>query len=241
MAKRYAVSHLQKACWQIYQGDLVILGNPRIKPYDIVFVYDEYSDMYGPVQVRRVTHMFDNEHGFISIITPDLITTITEGVLLSQMHAMGLAAEHYLGLKGVVRKSDSPLGGVTTDSPWKLALGASAIGIASFFGMKKILFLNQFGHPVTIHPLIHQGQAMVAGFGPPGVRENEFVINDVKEWLLTRSRAASETWEDFRHMWDNRQGVLNTRGDIFAKGHDTFIPGIGGGGTKDVTSGGNKE
>ena len=29
MAKRYAISHLQKACWSIYQGDLVLLGNPE--------------------------------------------------------------------------------------------------------------------------------------------------------------------------------------------------------------------
>jgi hypothetical protein len=90
MAKRYAVSHLQKSCWSIYQGDLVILGNPSIKPYDIVFVYDEYTDMYGPVQVRRITHMFDYEHGFISVITPDLLTTVTEGVTMSNLHAMGL-------------------------------------------------------------------------------------------------------------------------------------------------------
>lgn len=230
MAKRYAVSHLQKGCWQIYQGDLVILGNPRIKPYDIVFVFDEYSDTYGPVQVRRVTHMFDYEHGFITIITPDLLTTITEGVMLSQLHAMGLAAEHYLGLKEVVTPGTSPLDGGQV-SPWKLAIAAGTMGVASFFGAKKLLFITQFGHPVTIHPLIVQGQAMVAGFGPPGVRENEFVVNDVYEWFLTRSRAVAESWEDFKRMWDNREGILNTRGEIFSS------EGLGGDSRFDVLKG----
>jgi murein DD-endopeptidase MepM/ murein hydrolase activator NlpD len=216
MAVRYAVSHLQKSCWAIYQGDLVILGNPSIKPYDIVFIHDEYSDMYGPVQVRRITHMFDYEHGFISIITPDLLTTTTEGVALSHAHAMGLMAERFLDLENVVTPGTTPLDGVQTN-PWKVALASGALGIASLFGMKKLLFVTQFGNPIRIHPLIKQGQAMVAGFGPPGVRENEFVINDVYEWFLTRSRAVADTWEDFKRMTDNREGLLNTRGNIFSK------------------------
>jgi murein DD-endopeptidase MepM/ murein hydrolase activator NlpD len=218
MAKRYAISHLQKSCWSIYQGDLVILGNPGIKPYDIVFIYDEYSDMYGPVQVRRVTHMFDYEHGFITVIIPDLITTVTEGAALSQMHAMGLMAERFLGLKDAVTEISpgNAMNNGIQSSPWKLALANGALNIASFFGAKKLLFVTQFGHPVRIHPLIKQGQALVAGFGPPGVRENEFVVNDVYEWFLTRSRAVSDSWEDFKRMWDNRENTLNTRGQIFS-------------------------
>lgn len=215
MAVRYAVSHLQKGCWGIYQGDLVILGNPSIRPYDIVFIYDEYSDIYGAVQVRRVTHMFDYEHGFITVITPDLLTTVTEGVTLSHMFAMGLMAERLLGFENVIEKLPSqPDIGDGVVSPWKLALGNGALGVASFFGMKKLLFVTQFGHPIRVHPLIHNGQAMVAGFGPPGIRENEFFINDVYQWFLTRSRAVSESWEDFKRMWDNREGILNTRGNI---------------------------
>jgi murein DD-endopeptidase MepM/ murein hydrolase activator NlpD len=214
LAKRYAVSHLQKGCWQIYQGDLVILGNPSMKPYDIVYVYDEYSDMYGPIQIRRVTHMFDYEHGFITIITPDLLTTISEGVTLSHTFAMGLAAEKLLGIKSIEKL---PTTADTTDAvvnPWKLALANGALGIASIFGAKKMLFVGQFGHPVRIHPLIHNGHALVAGFGPPGVRENEFIINDIYQWFLTRGRAVADTWEDAGRMFQNRQGLLNTRGSI---------------------------
>lgn len=217
MATRYALSHLQKGCWSIYQGDIVILGNPSIRPYDIVFVYDEYSDIYGPVQVRRVTHMFDYEHGFITIITPDLLTTLSEGTTVSHTFAMGLMAERLLGLQGTIESLPShPDANDGVISPWKFALGNAALGIASVFGMKKLLFVTQFGHPIRIHPLIHNGQAMVAGFGPPGVRENEFIINDLYQWVLTRSRAVGQSLEDFKRMWDNREGILNTRGKIFS-------------------------
>jgi murein DD-endopeptidase MepM/ murein hydrolase activator NlpD len=215
MAKRYAISHLQKACWSIYQGDLVILGNPRIKPYDIVFIHDEYTDMHGPVQVRRVTHMFDMQHGFLTIITPDLVTTVTEGTMLSELQAMGLMAERYLGFEDVLTPGTNMTDGVQIN-PLKAFAAKTAMGIGSFFGAKKLIFVTQFGNPVRIHPLIKQGQAMVAGFGPPGTRENEFIINDLHQWINTRSRAIGQTIDDFTKMFNNRQGILNTRGSPFA-------------------------
>lgn len=178
-------------------------------------ISDDYSDMHGPIQVRRITHMFDLEHGFISIITPDLVTTLSEGVSLSQQHAMGLIAERFLDLENVVTPGSNPYTGTQTNF-WKLGLANGTLNVASFFGMKKLLFLTQFGHPIKIHPLIHQGQALVAGFGPPGVRANEFIINDAKEWIQTRFRAAGQQWESFKDMWDNRLGVLNTRGNIIS-------------------------
>lgn len=216
MAKRYAVSHLQKSCWQIYEGDLVILGNPTIKPYDIVFIYDEYTRTIGPVQVRRIVHTFDASTGFISVITPDLLTTVTEGALLTELQAMGLMSEYYLGFDNVIEASNNPFKGPKVDI-LKSFVGSKLLGVASLFGMKKMLFINQFGHPIRIHPLLKDGQAMVAGFGPPGVRENEFIINDAKQWVSTRYKAASQSMEDIFSMFENREGIFNTRGTIFGK------------------------
>lgn len=224
MAKRYAISHLQKSCWDIYQGDIVILGNPAIKPYDVCFIYDDYTDMYGAVQVQRIVHFFDEQNGFISVITPDLITTATEGTSLTQFHAMGLVAERFLGLENVVTPRDNPFTG-NQINPWKLALANGIMGLASFFGAKKLLFMTQFGHPIRVHPLVYQGQALVAGFGPPGVRENEFFITDAYEWVITRKEAVSNSITDFGRMFKNRQGLLNTRGSIFG---GTKINNVGG-------------
>jgi hypothetical protein len=43
-----------------------------MKPYDQVFIYDTYNDMYGPVEVEQVVHIFSSETGFVTVITPDL-------------------------------------------------------------------------------------------------------------------------------------------------------------------------
>jgi len=53
MARRYALGFLLRNLKRCYKGDLTIIGNPRIKPYDVVFVMDSESEMTGPIEVRQ--------------------------------------------------------------------------------------------------------------------------------------------------------------------------------------------
>jgi hypothetical protein len=71
-AERYAQSHLFKHLKDLYTGELVITGEPAIKPYDQVFLYDSYNDMAGPFEVEQVTQIFSPETGFVTCIVPDL-------------------------------------------------------------------------------------------------------------------------------------------------------------------------
>jgi hypothetical protein len=54
-----------KATLDLYQGEIVITGEPAIKPYDQVFLFDTYNDMAGAVEVEQVTHIFSQETGFV--------------------------------------------------------------------------------------------------------------------------------------------------------------------------------
>jgi hypothetical protein len=69
-AERYAYSYLFKCLKDLYQGEIVITGDPALKPYDQVFLYDTYNDMAGAVEVEQVTHIFSQETGFVTAITP---------------------------------------------------------------------------------------------------------------------------------------------------------------------------
>jgi hypothetical protein len=71
-AERYAQSYLFKHLKDLYTGELVITGEPALKPYDQVFLYDSYNDMAGPFEVEQVTHVFSPETGFVTAIVPDL-------------------------------------------------------------------------------------------------------------------------------------------------------------------------
>ena len=91
MAKRYALGLLIRHMKDMYSGTITILGDPTIKPYDQCFINDEYSDMFGPIEVEQVVHHFSHETGFITEITPDLVvsgnefTTMTFAQVFSQM------------------------------------------------------------------------------------------------------------------------------------------------------------
>jgi hypothetical protein len=71
-AERYAYSYLFKCLKDLYQGEIVITGEPAMKPYDQVFLFDTYNDMCGAVEVEQVTHVFSQETGFVTVITKDV-------------------------------------------------------------------------------------------------------------------------------------------------------------------------
>jgi murein DD-endopeptidase MepM/ murein hydrolase activator NlpD len=105
MAIRYALSHLKNSLKEGYRGSLVMIGNPQIKPYDIVYVFDEYNDMFGPVEVEQVVHKFSQQNGFVTEITPDMCVHVNELSTMSTLDAMGLIAEGALVKAGMSLKT----------------------------------------------------------------------------------------------------------------------------------------
>lgn len=76
LARNSAASKLQDCMKEIYQGNLVLIGDPSVKPYDRFFIQDSYRDMNGQALVRDVTHIFGLEDGFVTTITPDAIAVV---------------------------------------------------------------------------------------------------------------------------------------------------------------------
>jgi hypothetical protein len=100
-AKQYAVSRLKQALEMGYNGSLVIIGNPAIKPSDIVYIFDEYNDMYGPIEVEQVVHKMSHQNGFITEITPSMCVHVNQWSTISTADAMGYIAEHALRQVGM--------------------------------------------------------------------------------------------------------------------------------------------
>jgi hypothetical protein len=69
-ARNYGTSILAEGIRGMYTGELVLFGNPSIKPHDVIYIYDDYTRMYGPIEVKAVTHVMSAESGFISIVEP---------------------------------------------------------------------------------------------------------------------------------------------------------------------------
>jgi len=77
-AKRIALSHLKENIKDIYSGELLIIGNPDIRPHDIVYIADVYERMYGLFEVEQVIHHFTSELGFVTSITPNALVTVND-------------------------------------------------------------------------------------------------------------------------------------------------------------------
>ena len=88
LAKKYAFGHLAQNLRDMYKGELVMLGDGSIKPYDTIYLYDEYNDIVGPVEVEQVVHSYTIEHGFTSTITPDLCLNIDNPFKFTFLHAL---------------------------------------------------------------------------------------------------------------------------------------------------------
>lgn len=73
MAMRYGMGTLLHTMREMYRGELLSVGNPRMRPWDITILMDSYNDMVGPVEIERVVHTFSHETGFITEIKPSAV------------------------------------------------------------------------------------------------------------------------------------------------------------------------
>jgi len=89
LARRYASQLLANSLKRTYKGSLIVIGNAKIKPFDIVWLYDNYSDMAGPIEVEEVVHTFSRETGFVTEIVPNMIVTVKEEVTTLMVDAIG--------------------------------------------------------------------------------------------------------------------------------------------------------
>ena len=87
-AQRYGMAHLFHSLKDLYQGEIVITGEPALKPYDQCFMYDSYNDMHGVFEVEQVTHIFSSETGFVTCIVPDLVAQCNELASMSMTDAL---------------------------------------------------------------------------------------------------------------------------------------------------------
>lgn len=78
LALRYGVGELVYQAKQMYQGSLLLLGNSRIKPWDIIFILDRYNDMAGPIEVEQIVEKFSFETGYVVDIKPNAVVFANE-------------------------------------------------------------------------------------------------------------------------------------------------------------------
>lgn len=62
----------------MYQGELLVMGDPSVKPYDAMYLWDAETEMFGTCEVKQVVHHFSHDTGFVTSISPDLCVAVAD-------------------------------------------------------------------------------------------------------------------------------------------------------------------
>lgn len=78
VAWRATANGLKSTVKDMYTGELIVMGDPTIKPYDKMMVYDTYTDIQGVFDVEAVVHTFSVDTGFVTSISPDCVVAVDD-------------------------------------------------------------------------------------------------------------------------------------------------------------------
>ena len=78
IAWRMTASALKDSMKEMYGGDLIVLGDPSVKPHDRLYIDDNYTGIRGQCLVKEVVHTFSINEGFTTTISPDLIGVVDD-------------------------------------------------------------------------------------------------------------------------------------------------------------------
>ena len=79
-AIKYGAQFLSREAKKLYKGEVSLIGNPAIKPFDKAFITDVAEEMYGPIEVAQHILSISATDGMISNVTPSMISNIKNTV-----------------------------------------------------------------------------------------------------------------------------------------------------------------
>lgn len=73
LAEKMTTNVLRQSIKDMYEGELCVIGDSSVKPYDRINIVDTYEDMSGSVEVETVIFSMNSNTGFTTTIIPDVI------------------------------------------------------------------------------------------------------------------------------------------------------------------------
>ena len=78
LAERITGNTLRETLKNMYLGEICVIGDPSVKPYDRISITDSYEDMVGQMEVEAVVYSMNFNTGFTTTIYPDLIVRMDD-------------------------------------------------------------------------------------------------------------------------------------------------------------------
>jgi hypothetical protein len=189
-AWNYALGNLWEETRKMYSGHLVMLGDPSIKPYDIIMVNDYFTDMFGPIEVEQVTHHFSTDTGFVTTIVPNLMCYVNNAMQQGSVTVAGAYNNAVTDQIQKIRGVASIFGGPLIGEPFaKLAFWATGLST----GRRE---------PVSFTPLIYAGRPFIAGV--EGLKKNgliEAAYGRITSFIIQNNRIGSAAKAVYDTFW----------------------------------------
>lgn len=77
-AKRIALAHVARSLKTMYQGQVHLIGNPRIRPFDYIYLANAYHDYWGLAEVHSATHIMNSMMGYTTSIEINPIVIVDD-------------------------------------------------------------------------------------------------------------------------------------------------------------------
>jgi hypothetical protein len=78
VAWRATANGLKETVKDMYTGELIVMGDPAVKPYDKMFIYDNYTDIQGTFDIETVVQTMSADTGFTTSISPDCVVAVDD-------------------------------------------------------------------------------------------------------------------------------------------------------------------
>lgn len=93
-AWRMTASNLNNSVKDMYQGEIIIIGDPTVKPHDRIFISDIYENMSGSFLAEAVVHNFNGVDGYTTSVYADCISIVDDDYeKITQTQTSRLVAE----------------------------------------------------------------------------------------------------------------------------------------------------
>lgn len=78
IAWRMTAHALKENMKEMYQGELIVMGDPSTKPYDRMYIQDIYENMQGECEIESVVHSFNANSGYTTSLYADCISAVDD-------------------------------------------------------------------------------------------------------------------------------------------------------------------
>ena len=121
LAERITLNTLRESVMNMYTGELCVIGDPSVKPYDRISISDSYEDMVGQCEVEAVVYAMNAATGFTTTIYPDLIVRQDDPHEIASQQILGTISAGLISVVAGRIAVIAPLARVSS----KLLVGAS--------------------------------------------------------------------------------------------------------------------